>query len=74
MGYLIAIIAIAIAGAIPITAIITAHMRSKERIKLQLLEQEIKLEKIRLKGYEKETEKLRLELQQEKTLLIEDKR
>ncbi len=73
MGYLIAIIAIVIAGAIPITAIVTAHMRSKERIKLQLMEQEIKLEKIRLKGYEQETEKLRLELQQDKALLLEEK-
>jgi hypothetical protein len=74
MGYLIAIIAIVIGGSIPITAIITAHMRSKERIKLQLMKQEIELEMIRLKGYEQETEKLRLELQQEKTLLLEEKR
>lgn len=74
MGYLIAIIAIVIGGSIPITAIVTAHMRSKERIKLQLMKQEIELEMIRLKGYEQETEKLRLELQQEKTLLLEEKR
>ena len=73
MGYLIGIIAIVIGGSIPITAIITAHMRSKERIKLQLMKEEIELEKIRLKGYEQETEKLRLELQQEKTLLLEKK-
>ena len=74
MGYLIAIIAIVIAGSIPITAIITAHMRSKERIKLQVMKEEIELEKSRLKGYEQETEKLRLELQQEKTLLLEENR
>ena len=74
MGYLIAIIAIVIGGSIPITAIITAHMRSKERIKLQLMKQEMELEMIRLKGYEQETEKLRLELQQEKALLLEEKR
>lgn len=74
MGYLIAIIAIVIGGSIPITAIITAHMRSKERIKLQLMKEEIELERIRLKGYEQETEKLRLELQQEKILLLEEKR
>ena len=74
MGYLIAIIAIVIGGSISITAIITAHMRSKERIKLQLMKEEIELERIRLKGYEQETEKLRLELQQEKTLLLEEKR
>ena len=73
MGYLIAIIAIVIGGSIPITAIITAHMRSKERIKLQLMKEEIELERIRLKGYEQETEKLRLELQQEKTLLLGEK-
>jgi len=73
MGYFIAILAICIGGAIPITAIVTAHMRSKERIKLQLMKEEIELERIRLKGYEKETEKLRLELQQEKTLLLEEK-
>ena len=73
MGYFIAILSICIAGAIPITAIVTAHMRSKERIKLQLMKGEIELERIKLKGYEQETEKLRLELQQEKTLLLEKK-
>lgn len=73
MGALIAIIAICMAGAIPITAIITGHIRSKERIKIQLLMQEIELEKIRLQGYEQETEKLRIELQKEKTLLLEQK-
>ena len=31
-------IAIVMAGSIPMTAIITAHIRSKERIKLQLME------------------------------------
>ena len=73
MGYLIAIIAILTGGAIPITAIVTAHLRSKERIKLQLMKQEMELEMIRLKGYEQETEKLRLELQQEKALLLEER-
>ena len=73
MGALISIIAICVGGAIPITAIVTFHLRSKERIKLQVMRQEIELEKIRLKGYEQETEKLRIELQKEKTLLLEQK-
>ena len=73
MGYFIAILSICIAGAIPITAIVTAHIRSKEKIKLQLIQQEIELEKIRLKGYEQETEKLRLELRKEGTILLETK-
>ena len=74
MVIFIPIIAIVIAGAIPITAIITAHIRSKEKIKIQLIQQEIELEKIKLKGYEQETEMLRLELQKEGTILLETKR
>ena len=73
MEIFIPIIAIVIAGTIPITAIVTAHIRGKEKIKLQLIQQEIELEKIRLKGYEQETEKLRLELQKEGAILLEAK-
>jgi len=73
MEIFIPIIAIVIAGTIPITAIVTAHIRGKEKIKLQLIKQEIELEKIRLKGYEQETEKLRLELQKEGAILLEAK-
>ena len=73
MEFFIPIIAIVIAGTIPITAIVTAHIRGKEKIKLQLIQQEIELEKIRLKGYKQETEKLRLELQKEGAILLEAK-
>ena len=73
MEIFIPIIAIVIAGTIPITAIVTAHIRGKEKIKLQLIQQEIELEKIRLKGYKQETEKLRLELQKEGAILLEEK-
>ena len=73
MEIFIPIIAIVIAGTIPITAIVTAHIRGKEKIKLQLIQQEIELEKIRLKGYKQETEKLRLELQKEGAILLEAK-
>ena len=73
MEIFIPIVAIVIAGTIPITAIVTAHIRGKEKIKLQLIQQEIELEKIRLKGYEQETEKLRLELQKEGAILLEAK-
>ena len=73
MEFFIPIIAIVIAGTIPITAIVTAHIRGKEKIKLQLIQQEIELEKIKLKGYKQETEKLRLELQKEGAILLEAK-
>ena len=73
MEIFIPIIAIVIAGTIPITAIVTAHIRGKEKIKLQLIQQEIELEKIKLKGYKQETEKLRLELQKEGAILLEAK-
>ena len=73
MEIFIPIIAIVIAGTIPITAIVTAHIRGKEKIKLQLIQQEIKLEKSKLKGYKQETEKLRLELQKEGAILLEEK-
>lgn len=68
---LIAIIAILAGCTIPITAIVTAHLRGQQKIQVQLLEKEIELEQVRLLAFEKETEKLQLELEQSKQLLID---
>ena len=67
----IATIAILAGCAIPITAIVTSHLRGQKKIQVQLLEKEIELEKARLLVFEKETEKLQLELEQSKQLLID---
>ena len=74
MGGLIAIIAIVIGGAIPITAIVTAHHRAQKKIQIQLLDKEIELEQLKLASYDKETEKLRLELEQSKQLLLDQRK
>ncbi len=73
MGGFIAIFSIFIAGSIPLTAIITAHQRSKLKLKIKMAEKEIELEKIRLVGYQQETEKMKLELEHSKQLLLESK-
>lgn len=58
---------------ISITAIITDMISKNKKIDLKKLEKEIELEKIRLKSYEIETEKIRMELSYSKQLLLESK-
>ncbi|MGN7117377.1 hypothetical protein ACTHQ8_14100 [Lysinibacillus odysseyi] len=71
---LIPIIAILIGGAIPLTAIYTVHRRSQTKLQIQLAEKEFLLEGQRLQIMERETEKMRLELEQSKMLLESHKR
>lgn len=73
MGGFIALFSIFIVGTIPLTAIITAHQRSKLKLKIKMAEKEIELEKIRLEGYQQETEKMKLEIEYSKQLLLESK-
>ncbi len=49
-----------------------AHTK-KQKINLKAIEKEVELEKLRLQTYTMETEKLRLELEQSKVLLLEEK-
>lgn len=60
-------------GIIAVTAIITEMITKNKKIELQRLEREIELEKIRLETFDKETEKMRMELEQSKQALLETK-
>ena len=58
---------------IAITSIITDMITKNKKIELKRLEREIELEKIRLETFDKETEKMRIELEQSKQALLETK-
>ena len=58
---------------IAITSIITEMITKNKKIELKRLEREIELEKIRLETFDKETEKMRIELEQSKQALLETK-
>ena len=60
-------------GIIAVTAIVTEMMTKNKKIELQRLEREIELEKVRLETFDKETEKMRIELEQSKQALLETK-
>ena len=74
LGFIIAIVSILIGGAIPLSAIFFSHKRSSMNLQLKLAEQEIKLEELRVKALTQETEKMRLELEQSKQVLIESQK
>lgn len=74
MWILIPMFAIFIGGAIPLTAIYTAHQRSQTKLQIQLAEKELLLEEKRLQIMAHETEKMRLELEQSKIVLESRKR
>ena len=63
LGFIIAIVAIIVGGAIPLSAIYLNHKNSSMKLQLKLAEQEIKLEELRLQTITQETEKMRLELE-----------
>ncbi|WP_225223891.1 MULTISPECIES: hypothetical protein [Solibacillus] len=56
---------------ISLTAILTAHKRSTLKLQIKMLEKETQLEQIRLQSYDSETEKMKLELEQSKQLLLD---
>ena len=58
---------------IAITGIITDMITKNKKIELKRLEHEIELEKLRLETFDKETEKMRIELEQSKQALLETK-
>ena len=60
-------------GVIAVTAIITDMISSNKKIEVKRIQAELKLEQLKLENYERETEKLRLELEQSKQLLLEHK-
>ncbi|AWE06992.1 hypothetical protein DCE79_06070 [Lysinibacillus sp. 2017] len=56
---------------IALTAILTAHKRANLKLQIKMLEKEAELEQIRLDSYKIETEKMKLELEHSKQLLLE---
>lgn len=60
------IIIVGIVFSVPITAIITTHLRKSARIKHEIFQQEIELEKIKQQNFLLETEKMKVELEQMK--------
>ena len=59
-----AIIIVGIVMTVPITAIVTDHLRRLAKIKANMIKDEIELEKIRQKNFIIETEKMKIELDQ----------
>lgn len=62
-----------IAAGVPFFAIFTDHKQKIMKLKISAIEKELELEQMKLANYEKETEKLRLELEHSKQLLLETK-
>lgn len=59
---------------IAVTAILTDHKNEQLKLQIQLMEKEAELEQIRLESYQIETEKMRLELDHAKQLLLETRK
>lgn len=59
---------------VALTAIFTGHKRSTMKLQIKMLEKEAQLESIRLESYQHETEKMRLELEHSKQLLLETRK
>ena len=59
---LIAITAIVMAAAIPLTALLTNHFQKQTKIKRQMLKDQVELERLKQQNFIAETEKLKLEL------------
>ena len=60
-------------GLIAVVAIIADMVTKNKNIEVKRLKHEIELEKLRLQTFDKETEKMRLELEQAKQALLESK-
>ena len=58
-------------GLISIAAIIADVVTKNKEIELKCLEREIELEQLRLQTFDRETERMRLELEQSKQALLE---
>lgn len=56
---------------VAVVGILTDTYTKNKNIELKRLDKEIKLEKLRLETYDKETAKMQLELEQTKRLLLE---
>ena len=62
-----------VVGVIAVTAIITDMISSNKKTEVKRIQAELKLEQLKLENYERETEKMRLELEHSKRILLEHK-
>lgn len=60
-------------GIIAVVGILTDTYLKNKKTELKRLDKEIKLEQLKLENYDKETEKLRLDLEHAKQLLLENR-
>lgn len=59
------LVAVILIFSIPILGIITGHLQAQSKMKLKMIEEELELERLKHENYLIETEKMRLELQQQ---------
>ncbi|MEK4487482.1 hypothetical protein MHH81_18365 [Psychrobacillus sp. FSL H8-0484] len=71
MGLGIGFVAVVMIFSIPLTAIWTTHLRKSQKVRAQIVKDEIELEKLKYNNFLLETEKMRIELQQKQTSLLE---
>lgn len=67
----IGFVAVVMIFSIPLTAIWTTHLRKSQKVRAQIVKDEIELEKLKYDNFLLETEKMRIELQQKQTSLLE---
>ncbi|WP_342599281.1 hypothetical protein MHB48_18295 [Psychrobacillus sp. FSL H8-0483] len=67
----IGFVAVVMIFSIPLTAIWTTHLRKSQKARAQIVKDEIELEKLKYDNFLLETEKMRIELQQKQTSLLE---
>ncbi len=67
----IGLVGVVMVFSIPLSAIWTTHLRKSQKMKGEYLKEEMELEKLKYNNFLLETEKLRLELQNKHTDLLE---
>ncbi|QFG00549.1 hypothetical protein PB01_18120 [Psychrobacillus glaciei] len=71
MGELVGLVAVVMIFSIPLSAIWTTHLRKSYKARAQIVKDEIELEKLKYNTFLIETEKMRLDLQQKQSSLLE---
>ncbi|TQR21507.1 hypothetical protein [Psychrobacillus vulpis] len=71
IGLGIGFVAVVMIFSIPLTAIWTTHLRKSQKVKAQIVKDEIELEKLKYNNFLLETENMRLDLQQKQANLLE---
>ena len=69
---IIGLVTVTLIFSVPIIAIITDHLSSQNKLKAQMLKDQLELEKIKQENFITETEKLKLELHKMETEMIQD--